>query len=259
MTSTNPTTAGQDRESKLERRVAAAARAALARQRFVCPLDVLIGIGWLPAGLVTDWRRGRVDHLEAVAAVPPPRLAAALAALHRFTQSAHLTPNDVAYLAATRDHRPLRFTADGDPATERAYRTRLRRCTRSRSFTPRCNPSVTGSSPRLVRRSSCSRAGRTDGCATTSCSTSLRIAHSDSSLHGSPRVRLRSCGSRWARPSARFFRFRWNHYRCFFRSVSPARWTSCRIPLAQRWVRRSPRVFPDRRISSARSHRRARV
>ncbi len=123
MPSTNPTTAGQDRESKLERRVAAAARAALARQRFVCPLDVLIGIGWLPAGLVTDWRRGRVDHLEAVAAVSPPRLAAALAALHRFTQSAHLTPNEVAYLAATRDHRPLRFTADGDPATERAYRT----------------------------------------------------------------------------------------------------------------------------------------
>jgi hypothetical protein len=44
-------------------------------------------------------------------------------AFHRFTQSAHLTPNEVAYLAATRDHRPLRFTADADPATERAYRT----------------------------------------------------------------------------------------------------------------------------------------
>ncbi len=123
MLSTNPTTAGQNLVSKLERRVVAAAQAALAQQRFVCPLDALIGIGWLPAGLVTDWRRGRVEHLEAIAAVPPQRLATALAAFHRFTQSARLTPNEVAYLAATRDHRPLRFTADGDPATERAYRT----------------------------------------------------------------------------------------------------------------------------------------
>jgi hypothetical protein len=122
MTATNPTTAGQDLGSKLERRVVTVARAALARQRYVCPLDVLTGIGWLPAGLVTDWRRGHVDHLEAVAAVPPQRLASALAAFHRFTESERLTPNEVAYLGANCDHRPLRFTAD-DPATERAYRT----------------------------------------------------------------------------------------------------------------------------------------
>src|SRR6266511_1673062 len=98
MLSTNPITASQGLMSKLERRVVAAAQAALAQQRFVCPLDVLTGIGWLPAGRVTDWQRGRVEHLEAVAAVPPQRLATALATFHR-------------------------FTADGDPATERAYRT----------------------------------------------------------------------------------------------------------------------------------------
>jgi len=103
MLSTNPITASQGLMSKLERRVVAAAQAALAQQRFVCPLDVLTGIGWLPAGRVTDWQRGRVEHLEAVAAVPPQRLATALATFHRFTQSAHLTPNEVAYLAATRD------------------------------------------------------------------------------------------------------------------------------------------------------------
>ena len=32
-------------------------------------------------------------------------------------------PSEVAYVAATRDQRPLRFTADGDQATERAWRT----------------------------------------------------------------------------------------------------------------------------------------
>jgi hypothetical protein len=46
-----------------------------------------------------------------------------LAAFHRWAQSMHLQPTEVAYLTATRGHRPLRFTADGDPQTERAYRT----------------------------------------------------------------------------------------------------------------------------------------
>jgi hypothetical protein len=114
---------GRDASSRLERRVMAAAQAALTRQRFVAPLDVLTGIGWLPAGLVGDWRRGRLDHLEAVAAVPAQRLAAALEIFHRWAESTGLQPGEVAYLAATRDHRPLRFTASGDPATERAYRT----------------------------------------------------------------------------------------------------------------------------------------
>jgi hypothetical protein len=42
--------------SKLERRVETAAEAALMRQHYVSPLDVLIGMGWVPLGLVTDWR-----------------------------------------------------------------------------------------------------------------------------------------------------------------------------------------------------------
>jgi hypothetical protein len=100
-----------------------AAQAALARQKFVAPLDVLTGIGWLPAGLVNDWRHGRIDHLEAVAAVSPLRLAAVLEIFHRWAESAGLQPGEVDYLAASRDHRSLPFTVSGDPATERAYRT----------------------------------------------------------------------------------------------------------------------------------------
>jgi len=113
----------QDPHSKLEHRVVAAAQAALARQGSVSPLDVLAGIGWLPSGLVDDWRRGRVGPLERVAAVGPERLAAALGIFHRWAESAGLRPGEVAYVAATRDRRPLRFTADGDPEVERAYRT----------------------------------------------------------------------------------------------------------------------------------------
>ena len=109
--------------SRLERRVVAAAEATLARDKSVSPLDVLAQIGWLPGGLVDDWRRGRVDYLEGAAAVPPDRLATALEHLRRWAARKGLTPNEVAYVAATRDRRPLRFTADGDRAAERAWRT----------------------------------------------------------------------------------------------------------------------------------------
>jgi hypothetical protein len=109
--------------SRLERRVVAAAETVLAREQSVSPLDVLAQVGWLPWGLVDDWRRGRVDHLERVAAVGPDRLATALEHLRRWAIRRGLEPGDVAYVAATRDRRSLRFTADGDQAAERVWRT----------------------------------------------------------------------------------------------------------------------------------------
>jgi hypothetical protein len=109
--------------SRLERRVVAAAEATLAREQSVSPLGVLAQIGWLPWGLVDDWRCGQVDSLERVAAVQPDRLATALEHLRRWAAREGLKPNEVAYVAATRDRRPLRFTADGDQAAERAWRT----------------------------------------------------------------------------------------------------------------------------------------
>jgi hypothetical protein len=109
--------------SKLERRVMTAAEQALGRQRYVSPLDVLTGMGWVPLGLVTDWRQGRAPHLEAVAAVSADRLADALEVFHRWVASRGLRPSQVEYLAATRDRRPLRFTAAADPTLESTYRT----------------------------------------------------------------------------------------------------------------------------------------
>jgi hypothetical protein len=109
--------------SWLERRVFAAAEATLTRSKSVSPLDVLAQIGWLPEGLVDDWRRGRVDYLERAASVHADKLATALEHLRRWAAREGLEPNEVAYVAATRDRRPLRFTADGDRAAERAWRT----------------------------------------------------------------------------------------------------------------------------------------
>ncbi|WP_249997534.1 DUF2293 domain-containing protein [Actinoplanes sp. M2I2] len=109
--------------SKLERRVVTAAERALTQQRQVSPLDVLTAIGWVPPGVVTDWRQGRASHLEAVAAVSADRLTDALEIFHRWVAGQGLRPSEIEYVAATRDRHPLRFTAAGDPERERAYRT----------------------------------------------------------------------------------------------------------------------------------------
>ena len=113
----------QDPRSRLERRVAAAAEAALERQQFVSPVDVLVGIGWVPSTVVERWRRGVLPDLERAAAVGGGRLAAAVELLGRWARAGGLLACEVDYVAGTRDRRPLRFTADGDPAVERAYRT----------------------------------------------------------------------------------------------------------------------------------------
>jgi hypothetical protein len=115
-------TDGQPR-SGLERRVVAAAETLLTRSKSVSPVDVLAAIGWLPASLVDQWRRGRVECLERVAPVHPDKLAAALEHLRRWAADKGLEPSEVAYVAATRDRRALRFTADGDQVSERAWRT----------------------------------------------------------------------------------------------------------------------------------------
>jgi hypothetical protein len=95
----------------------------LGRQRFVSPVDVLVGIGWLPSTVVERWRRGALADLERAAAVGGDRLATAVELLGRWARASGLLQCEVDYVAGTRDRRPLRFTADGDPAVERAYRT----------------------------------------------------------------------------------------------------------------------------------------
>jgi hypothetical protein len=107
----------------LRRRVESAAEAALRDSTSVSPVDVFGGIGWLPWSVVDRWRQGRVDSLDQAMNVGPEKLAGALAMLEAWARAGGLVPSEVGYLAATRDRRPLRFTADGDQAVEKACRT----------------------------------------------------------------------------------------------------------------------------------------
>jgi hypothetical protein len=110
-------------DSKLDNRVATAAEAVLTRQKAIAAVDVLCGIGWLHPTHVDTWRKGRVDCLETLAAVPAPRLVEAMRLLHQWAVRQGLVASQVDYVGASRDRRPLQFTVDADPAVETLFRT----------------------------------------------------------------------------------------------------------------------------------------
>lgn len=110
-------------ESRLARRVHEAADGLLRRSRTVAPVDVFARLGWLDAARIDEWRQGRTDHLHAAMNVRPDKIAAALRALRAWAGARGLEPAETAYVAATRDRRPLRFTPDGDEPGEREHRT----------------------------------------------------------------------------------------------------------------------------------------
>lgn len=107
----------------LQRRVEVAAAAALARHKFVTPIDVCVGIGWLHTSNVEDWRRGRVDDLEYFLPVHDDRLADLILYLHQWAEAHGLTRTETDYVSATRDRHPLRFFASGDRLEEAAWRS----------------------------------------------------------------------------------------------------------------------------------------
>jgi hypothetical protein len=113
---------GGNRED-IERRVARAAEAALAERKFVTAIDVLVGMGWLEPRRVDQWRQGRVDCLERVTHANLGKVSTAMRSFRAWAQTRGLQASETAYVARTRDRRPLRFSESGDPGIERAYRT----------------------------------------------------------------------------------------------------------------------------------------
>ncbi|MFF5262709.1 DUF2293 domain-containing protein [Actinomadura viridis] len=110
-------------ETRLARRVDEAAGTLLRRSHSVSAIEVFQQIGWLTAARVDEWRQGRLDPLEAALPVRPDKVDGVLRALGSWAARQGLEPSEAAYLSATRDRRPLRFTERGDAATERACRT----------------------------------------------------------------------------------------------------------------------------------------
>lgn len=110
-------------DTRLERRVVRAAEAALEERRFVTAIDVLTGLGWLHPVHLDPWRQRRVEHLQQLIQVGPEKVSLALELLRDWATARGLEPSEGEYLARSRALEPLRFSASGEEAIERAFRT----------------------------------------------------------------------------------------------------------------------------------------
>jgi len=108
---------------KLDDRVTRAAEAALAHQKYVSPVDVLIGIGWLDPDALERWRKGQVAFLERVVQANLSRISKAMKLFRSWAAKKGLTPSETAYVARRRSRQTLRFSKSGNPSIEKLYRT----------------------------------------------------------------------------------------------------------------------------------------
>jgi hypothetical protein len=108
---------------KLAERVTKAAEAAFAAQKYVSPVDVLVGIGWLDPGAVERWRQGQVDYLERVVQTNLPRISEAMKLFRSWARAKGLVPSETSYVARMPQRRTLRFSKSGNPTIEQLYRT----------------------------------------------------------------------------------------------------------------------------------------
>jgi hypothetical protein len=108
----------------LEERVVHAARAALEDHKYVSPINILIGIGWLHPTHVQEWRRGSVPYLERVVQANPNKISEALKIFRAWAEKEGLSPSRTEYLARTAGpKRELRFSKSANPSIEQSYRT----------------------------------------------------------------------------------------------------------------------------------------
>lgn len=107
----------------MKARVERAAESALAEQDWVAPIDVLQRLGWLPAPRVNEWRQGRLPCLERGVEASLGKVSTAMGLFRSWARARGLVASETAYVARTRDRRPLRFSVSGNPDIERAYRT----------------------------------------------------------------------------------------------------------------------------------------
>lgn len=104
-------------------RVRHVAEAMLTDRQYVRPIDVLLELGWVAHSEEDRWRQGRIPHLVAAVQGDPAKVPIAMAEFRAWTTERGLVPSEAAYVARTRDRRPLTFTATGDADVELDYRT----------------------------------------------------------------------------------------------------------------------------------------
>jgi hypothetical protein len=108
-------------QKNLGSRVAAIAEDRLVTEGAVSVVDLCVGLGWVARANVDRWRMGMVPSLEQLLPVDGMKFTEAHTRLRRWAEEKGLTPKENFYLSPARGNAPLRYTADGDPGSERAW------------------------------------------------------------------------------------------------------------------------------------------
>ncbi len=106
--------------TKLAARVIKAAEASLKERKYVAPVGVLVGVGWLDPKALERWRLGQVDYLERVVQANLARISKAMKVFRSWATARALVPRETRY--RRRSHM-LRFSKSGHPTLELMYRT----------------------------------------------------------------------------------------------------------------------------------------
>ncbi|MPZ53220.1 MAG: DUF2293 domain-containing protein [Acidimicrobiia bacterium] len=109
-------------KKSLRTRVVATAESTLAKNHYVTPIDVLLGLRWLHSTNVDRWRQGRGFSLENVIEVDRTKVAEAMDIFLNWARHEGLEPSETEYLARSRGHIVLKFTDDDDATMELLYR-----------------------------------------------------------------------------------------------------------------------------------------
>jgi hypothetical protein len=108
---------------RLSDRVITAAEAALLARKYVSPIDVLVGIGWLDPASVKRWRQGQLDYLERAVQSNLPRISEAMKLFRSWASAKGLVRSESHYVAQTPSRQTLRFSKSANPTIEKLYRT----------------------------------------------------------------------------------------------------------------------------------------
>jgi hypothetical protein len=108
----------------IEKRVIQIAEETLCRQKYVSPIDIFLGLGWLQPIHVQEWRKGKIPYLEKVIQVNLGKISFAMKCFGKWTKVKQLKPSETIYLVrSSGPKRKAVFSKSGNPFIEKSYAT----------------------------------------------------------------------------------------------------------------------------------------
>ena len=109
--------------ARMEQRVIQAAEKAVSDHQYVSAVDVLLGMGSLHPNDLQDWKKGKIHFLEKAVQGSLNKISYAMKCFRRWACKKGLKPSRTEYFVKTSgSKRELRFSKNGDPQIESAYR-----------------------------------------------------------------------------------------------------------------------------------------